>query len=194
MSKMSIESDTSVQSSTIAGEQPNELRTEFESEVAFRAWYERSLPRVYAYVFHRCGRDPSLAEELTQQAFVEAVRTRARFRGRSDAVTWIISIARHKLVDHFRRADRDRRRLSELGARELVGQPSPVWDQTPRDEIDEALGLLPGYQRAVLVLHYMDGLSVRDVSKAIGKSEAATASLLARGRDAFRDAYHEVIT
>ena len=54
------------------------------------------------------------------------------------------------------------------------------------DEIDDALAVLPALQRAVLVLHYMDQLSVRDVARSIGKSEAATASLLARGRDAFR--------
>jgi RNA polymerase sigma-70 factor (ECF subfamily) len=57
------------------------------------------------------------------------------------------------------------------------------------DDIDDALALIPATQRAVLVLHYMDQLSVRDVARSIGKSEAATASLLARGRDAFRHAY-----
>ena len=59
------------------------------------------------------------------------------------------------------------------------------------DEVDDALAVLPAMQRAVLVLHYMDQLSVREVAHAIGKSEAATASLLARGRDAFRQAYPE---
>jgi RNA polymerase sigma-70 factor (ECF subfamily) len=59
------------------------------------------------------------------------------------------------------------------------------------DEIDDALAVLPSLQRAALVLHYMDDLSVRDVARVIGKSEAATASLLARGRDAFRKAYAE---
>jgi len=53
------------------------------------------------------------------------------------------------------------------------------------------LTLLPPLQRAVLVLHYMDHLPVRDVASSIGKSEAATASLLARGRDSFRQAYQE---
>jgi RNA polymerase sigma factor (sigma-70 family) len=60
-----------------------------------------------------------------------------------------------------------------------------------RDDIDEALALLPPLQRAVLVLHYMDHLPVREVARSIGKTEAATASLLARGRDAFRQAFQE---
>ncbi len=161
-------------------------------EQAFRAWYDQSLPTVYGYLFHRCGRDPDLAEELTQQAFVEAVRNSRRFRGQADATTWVIGIARHKLVDHFRRAERDTRRLAALSARQLGdaggAESSP---STMPDDIDDALALLPALQRAVLVLHYMDRLSVREVARSIGKTEAATASLLARGREAFRQAYPE---
>ncbi|HEX5578388.1 MAG TPA: RNA polymerase sigma factor [Candidatus Limnocylindria bacterium] len=161
-------------------------------EQAFRAWYDRSLPTVYGYLFHRCGRDPHLAEELTQQAFVEAVGSYGRFRGQADPTTWVVGIARHKLVDHFRRVDREARRQAALSAREL-GQTGPALSTPPAepDGIDDALALLPALQRAVLVLHYMDRLSVRDVARAIGKTEAATASLLARGRDAFRLAYGE---
>ena len=161
-------------------------------EQAFRAWYDRSLPTVYGYLFHRCGRDPDLAEELTQQAFVEAVRHYRRFRGQADATTWVIGIARHKLVDHYRRGERDTRRLAALTAREL-GDPSRAESSPPTmpDDIDDALAVLPALQRAVLVLHYMDQLSVREVAQAIGKTEAATASILARGREAFRHAYPE---
>lgn len=175
-----------------ASQHVSEVAAVFADNLAFRAWYERSLPRVYAYLLHRCGRDAELAEELTQQAFVEAVRGRARFRGQSDPVTWVVGIARNKLVDHFRRAERDQRRHAALVAREIghhgTGQPPPGIHP---DEVDEALTRLPALQRAVLVLHYMDHLPVREVARFIGKSEAATASLLARGREAFRQAFQE---
>jgi len=187
---MPLEAST-VQPST-ASKHASDVAVIFADEQAFRAWYEQSLPRVYGYLFHRCGRDPELAEELTQQAFVEAVRSRARFRGQSDAVTWIVSIARNKLVDHFRRAERDERRQAALVARQFghhgTGQPPPGIQP---DDIDEALAVLPPLQRAVLVLHYMDHLPVREVAHSIGKSEAAAASLLARGREAFRQAFQE---
>ena len=169
----------------------SDLAAVFTDEVAFRAWYERSLPRVYAYLFHRCGRDPELAEELAQQAFVEAVRSRARFRGQSDAITWVVGIARNKLVDHFRRVERDSRRHAALVSDFHRAGNAAVAPPIGPDEIDEALTMLPPLQRAVLVLHYMDHLPVREVARSIGKSEAATASLLARGRDAFRRAYQE---
>ena len=55
----------------------------------------------------------------------------------------------------------------------------------------EALGRLTAMQRAVLILHYADGLPVRDVAREIGKSESATESLMTRARDALREAYEE---
>ena len=53
-----------------------ELERIFGDEAAFRAWYEVAARRLYAYLFGRCGGDPSLAEDLTQQAFLQAVRHR----------------------------------------------------------------------------------------------------------------------
>jgi RNA polymerase sigma-70 factor, ECF subfamily len=189
---MPFGAESRVQPPTAITEGRSDLSAVFADELAFRAWYERSLPRVYAYLFHRCGRNAELAEELTQQAFVEAVRSRRRFRGQSDATTWVVGIARHRLVDHFRRIERDERRLGALTTRELGRADTAVLAfPAAADDIDDALAVLPALQRAVLVLHYMDRLSVRDVARAIGKSEAAAASLLARGRDAFRQAYQE---
>jgi RNA polymerase sigma-70 factor (ECF subfamily) len=187
---MRSEADSTVQPSTAISGDPG-VAAVFTGEAAFRAWYDRSLPTVYRYLFHRCGRNPELAEELTQQAFVEAVRGRGRFRGDADATTWVIGIARHRLVDHFRRSERDSRRLAALGAMESGPGRAESSPPSAPDDIDDALAALPALQRAVLVLHYMDQLSVREVARAIGKSEAATASLLARGRDGFRQAYAE---
>jgi RNA polymerase sigma-70 factor, ECF subfamily len=189
---MPFEAESSVRPPTAITGGRSAVGSVFGDEVAFRAWYERSLPHVYGYLFHRCGRNPEVAEELTQQAFVEAVRGSSRFRGQADATTWVIGIARHKLVDHLRRAERDTRRLAALSVRELghVGRAESAPPITP-DDVDDALARLPAMQRAVLILHYMDQLSVREVAQSIGKTEAATASLLARGRGAFRQAYRE---
>ncbi len=188
---MPFEADSRVQPPTAITDGRSDRSAVFADEAAFRAWYERSLPRVYAYLFHRCGRNAELAEELTQQAFVEAVRSRRRFRGQSDPTTWVVGIARHRLVDHYRRTERDARRLGALSAWQLGRAGLAASSSAEPDDIDDALAVLPALQRAVLILHYMDGLSVRDVARAIGKSEAAAASLLARGRDAFRHAYQE---
>src|SRR6187200_192329 len=168
---MGFEADTTVQPTTSINEGRVDVAAVFADETAFRSWYERSLPTVYGYLFHRCGRNPALAEELTQEAFVEAVRGRRRFRGHADATTWVIGIARHKLVDNFRRADRDARRLAALSVVGFDTSRAESSPPIPPDEVDQALAVLPALQHAVLVLHYMDRLSVRDVAHEIGKGE-----------------------
>lgn len=162
----------------------------FASEAAFRAWYERLLPRVYGYVYSRCGRDHDLAEDLVQVTFVEAIRGRAAFDGRSEPFTWLCGIARHKLADHYRRLDREEARGERLAAQsEQIDLPDEAAAVDERDAIGRALNGLPALQRAVLVFTALDGLSVREAAALIGRSESATESLLHRARVAFREAY-----
>ena len=162
----------------------------FATAAAFDAWYDAALPRVFRYVYGRCGHDRDLAEDLTQQAFVEALRGRASFDYRSDPVTWVCSIARHRLADHFRRLDAEERRNLRLVELESVTprDPDPA-DIAERDAIQAALASLPALQRAVLVFIALDGLTVREASVLLDRSESATESLLHRARAAFRRAY-----
>jgi len=161
-------------------------------QAAFRDWYELALPRVYQYLLARCGHDAALAEELTQQTFVEAIRRRASFDGRSEVVTWLCAIGRHKLVDHYRRSGREHQRHLRLAA-EWTDGGSDAWARTElRSGVDAGLAQLPGEQRIVLVLRYLDQLPVREIASTIGRSEKATESLLSRAREAFRSAYGAV--
>lgn len=165
------------------------FRALFEDERRFRLWYEQAIPRVYGYLFDRCGGVRSLAEELTQEAFVEAVRHRSRYDGRSDPLTWVISIARHKLADHFRRLGREERRhLRLISGTAEAGADDPWRAAESREDVLRALRTLPATQQAALVLHYLDRMSVSEIAVALGRSEAAVESLLSRGREAFRRA------
>jgi len=170
----------------------DEFRAIFEDEERFREWYDVAARRLYRYLFGRCGGDTALTEELTQQAFLNAVRHRATFDGRSEPITWLISIGRNVLIDHARRLEREQRRHLRLVVREI--QPDgaralPVPDE--RELVLHALRGLSATQRTALVLHHVDGLSVRDVAKALGRSEGAVEQLLNRGRARFRELYEE---
>lgn len=166
-----------------------EFRSLFEDERRFRAWYDAALPTVYGYVFLRCGGVRQLAEELTQEAFVEAVRNRDRFDGRADPVTWICAIAKRRLVDHFRRQHREeRRRMRLIAGGEAIDRPVAPASPEERDLVLRTLRGLPALQRAVLVLHYLDDLPVSEIAHELDRSESAVESLLARGRETFRRA------
>ena len=176
----------------IAVDRREELARVFADPVAFRRWYDDAVVRVYRYLYGRCGGDSDLAEDITQQTFVQAVRHRQSYDGRADPVTWLCSIARNRLVDHYREIDRQQRRHLRLVVREIpvagAGTPASVDD---REAVISALRDLPALQRAALVLRFVDGLSVREVADALGRSEDATESLIRRAKDAFRAAYPE---
>ncbi len=57
---------------------------------------------LYRYAWSRVG-DRELAEDLVQDAFLAALQSRDRFQGRATVRTWLLSILRHKIVDHYRR-------------------------------------------------------------------------------------------
>ncbi len=170
-----------------------ELTETFSDPLAFRAWYEASVSKVYAYLFPRCGGDSALAEEMTQQTFFQAIERRSTFEGRSTHITWLCTIARNKLADHYRRLDREERRHLRLIVREI---PSATVD-APTDAIEDrealigALRDLPPLQRAAVVLCYVDGLSVREASAVLERSESATESLLSRARERLRQILKE---
>jgi len=158
----------------------------FDDEAGFRLWYDKMLPRVYGYLLGRCGLNVHVAEELTQETFVEAVRSRAFFRG-GDSAAWLIGIARHRFVDHLRREDRRGRGLVRFFARHEPQVVSLIPDETT--DVAKALGKLPAMQRTAIVLRYVDDLPVRDIAALLGRSEGAIESLLSRGKETLRREY-----
>ena len=175
---------------TVAGD-ANELDRALASDAAFDAWYERTLPRVYAYLMSRGGHDPALADELSQQTFIAAIADRARFDGRCDTATWLCGIARHKLADHFRKLEREERRGLRMQVREIqvAGDAARAPDLDERLAIADAVRSLPASQRAVLAFVVLDDLPIAEAARLIGRSQGATKSLLHRAREGFRQAY-----
>ena len=160
----------------------------------FRVFYADALPRVYGYFLRRCGAEVALAEDLTQETFLAAV---AELRRGAIVVTppsWILGIARHKLLDHFRRKRRSG--WSVVSWESTVEEHdealiAPDDDDASRDLAIATLALVPLMQREALVLHYLDGLSVAEVASLLERSVSATESLLARGRASFRQGFGE---
>ena len=72
--------------------------------------YDSALPEVYGYLASRCG-SASVAEDLTSETFLAAVDAVRREVVSDLTVAWLIGVARHKLVDHWRRREREDRKL-----------------------------------------------------------------------------------
>jgi RNA polymerase sigma-70 factor, ECF subfamily len=175
--------------SSAAPDRVAELAHTFSDAAAFRRWYDDTVVRVYRYVFPRCAGDSALAEEITQQTFIRAIEHRSSYEGRSSVTTWLMTIARNALSDHYRRAAREERRHLRLVVREInvAGASPPASLIDDREAILSALRALPASQRAAIVLCYLDGMSVRQTAEVLKRSEAATESLLSRARTRLRE-------
>lgn len=158
--------------------------------VTFRAVYAEMLPRVYSFVYHRCGANSAVAEDITQEAFLAAVREVNKGTVVQEPRAWLFGLARHKLYDHFRRQAREERKLALV----WESQPEDGWDDNGPDPARTlaALAAVPDTQRNALTLRYLDGLSVPEIADVLDRSVHATESLLARGRSTFKRAYREV--
>lgn len=154
---------------------------------ALLACYDRALPQVYGYLVTRVG-SAAVAEDLTSETFLAAVAAVQRGTLPDTPTPWLVTVARNKLVDHWRRQARDERRLAAVA--DLTEADEDPWDV--RLDIDHAravLGELALNHRIALTLRYLDGLSVPEVAEALGRTIHATESLLVRARSAFRRVY-----
>jgi RNA polymerase sigma-70 factor (ECF subfamily) len=147
--------------------------------------YDRALPQVYGYLRVRVGNE-AVAEDLTAETFLAAVQAIQREVVVNLTVAWLIGIARHKLVDHWRRQTREERGLQLLP--EAAGEPD-IADRFERTRAREVLDKLGAHHRAALTLRYIDGLSVPEVAEHLTRTVHATEALLVRARNAFRVAY-----
>ena len=161
---------------------------------ALLALYDGAVGEVYGYLQGRC-RNRTIAEDLTSEVFMAAVDAVARDTVTDVTTAWLIGIARHKLVDHWRRVEREQRRLRAVG-----DEPGPdaaqddPWDVhldvlAARDVLEQ----LGAHHRAALTLRYLDGLSVPEVAAVLGRTVHATEALLVRAKRAFRALYEEEV-
>lgn len=152
--------------------------------------YASHAERVYGFVLSRCG-SRALAEDLTGDTFVDAARAVARGdRDRIDR-SWLITVARRRVVDHWRRASNYERKLDGLRGRQL-GEGVDLRDglDDDHDQVIAALDSLPTRQRACLALRYLEGYSLSEVADVLGIGYRAAESLVARARQSFVDAYN----
>jgi RNA polymerase sigma-70 factor (ECF subfamily) len=117
-------------------------------------------------------RDTSLAEELTQETFASAWANIDSFKGRASLRTWLHRIAYRKFIDSTRSLQRndaltDRLKTEKNGAKEA---PNPLHRLTTDEDsrlLYEAMRRLNSSEYIVIVLHYIQGLSFRQLAKVL---------------------------
>jgi RNA polymerase sigma-70 factor, ECF subfamily len=157
----------------------------------FAELYERTFPRVYAYVASLL-RDRAAAEDVTSQAFERAYRKRRSYRpARGSMDAWLFGIARNAALDELRK--RKRRAVLEADPEDTISPTAE--DQAElamrRETVRAALASLDGQERDLIALKFAGGLSNAEIARVLGMSESNAGTRLHRTITKLREACHE---
>jgi RNA polymerase sigma-70 factor (ECF subfamily) len=164
---------------------------------AFDYLVERHKDIVYA-VAYRFAKDPDLALDLSQNAFIRAYRGIKSFRGKSSFSTWLYRITMNTCIDYTRKRARS---VDSLAVPEEVAEyagSEPIVASLPREpgadalsselgeQIQKAVDLLPEYHKSVFVLYEIEGLSYKEIADVVGCSIGTVMSRLHYARKKLR--------
>jgi RNA polymerase sigma-70 factor (TIGR02943 family) len=168
---------------------------------------------LYAYALSRVYRR-ELAEDLVQETFLSALKSRGNFRGQSSEQTWMISILKNKIIDHYRKLGNSREKMILDKNWETSGEESPFQKEGPlkghwikekapgsygnsiekmidsrefQHILELCLSLLPEKWAAAFTLKVMEEFESDEVCKDLGISSSNLWVIMHRARLKIRD-------
>ena len=163
---------------------PTDPAAKAELDRAFEDLYRAHLRDVYSYSYYRVGNHHD-AEDLTEQAFLQAYRHFDRARRESDGRPlrpWLIRIA-HNLASNYYR-DRSRRPQTPLDSADPISAPhgteALVEGREELRNVIENLQQLPDDRREALIMRFALGMDNREIARALGRTDGATKVLIHR--------------
>ncbi len=169
-----------------AGSEPADLSPERKAALDrdFDRLYRDHLRDVYSFAYYRVGNHHD-AEDLTEQAFLQAYRHFDRAQRESDGRSlrpWLIRIVQNLAYNHYR--DRARKPQASIDLVEPIA--APVGTERiaeDREELGQIMRLireLPDERREALIMRFALGMDNSEIARAMGRSNGATKVLLHR--------------
>jgi len=155
----------------------------------FSGFYAEYAERVLSFHARRCL-DPEVAVDLMAETFAEALASRRRFRGttEAEATAWLFGIARNQLANFFRRGRAERTALKRLGIRvpdvtedDLARIDALADIDAMRGQVVDQLERLSAKQRNALRMRIVDELDYSEVAPRLRVSEDAARARVSRG-------------
>ena len=152
----------------------------------FESVYRAYFTDVYRYALSLCG-DTALADDLTSECFLKAMRAIGSFRGECELRVWLCQILKRLYLDHLRR---DGRELPSDTLPEHGESPDPAEVFTQEDQAmraHRALRRLPEPYREVFSLRVLGGLGFAAIGELFSKSQNWACVTYHRARQKLRD-------
>ncbi len=171
-------------------------------EKALEEFYETYFSRLYRFVFYRVGRDHHHSEEVIHDTFMEAVEKAGQYNpDRGSVESWLITLSRNRI--RSTNALMTRPHEYEKSWNMVDGELESLFADMDRNNLPDAaleseylrtlvgatMGSIPQEYSSLLEMKYITNLSVRDIAKAVHKTEKAVESQLTRARNTFREAF-----
>ncbi|MBP88787.1 MAG: RNA polymerase subunit sigma-70 [Planctomycetaceae bacterium] len=167
------------------------------NSAAFGELVQLHQNRLYNAMVHFCG-NMTEAEDVVQEAFVQAYLKLASFQRNSAFYTWLYRIAFNTAISRKRRQRNEASvdQVREQSGIEPLDSGDQPGDQMMRDEraalVHKALGLLSEEHRAILILREMDGCDYEQIAEALSINVGTVRSRLHRARTQLRDRLQEL--
>lgn len=165
-----------------------------DSREAYAALYEQYMPKVYRYISFRI-RDEHMAQDLTSIVFEKAL---TKFDGfnpqKASFSTWIFTIARNTVIDHYRVYKKDEYLNSEKITNAPADYPSPEDEAIKMENTHRLrvfLARLNKREQEAIILKYSNGMSNREIAEVLNLTETNVGSILCRTIRKLRNSFIE---
>lgn len=152
---------------------------------AFGELVRRHQSHVRNFLRKLC-RDPVLADDLAQDAFLHAWDKLHTFRGKGTFIGWLLKVAYTTFLQSKRKSNRYSEILDEVGHEPDSGA---VEESHEVSDLDKFLAVLTEEERAVMILSYACGLSHREIGDAADLPIGTVKSVIFRGKEKIRDSF-----
>lgn len=160
---------------------------------AARALYDAHVERVHRIAYRICG-DPDVAQDLTQDVFIQLFRRLGQFRGESAFGTWVHRVALTVCLNAMRKVKRFNEREESIDDALLPADGDGEVEPDLRDRLHAAIEALPEASRIALVMHTIEGYTHAEIGEALGIAEGTSKARVFDARARLRKALAPFLT
>lgn len=162
------------------------LRATRNDQAALTEIYEKYFPSIYRYIRLQVG-DGETAEDIASEVFFKLISTVGRHNGPRETLRgWLFQVARHEVYRHYGK----QRQFPKTALEEWLSSDIDLELQALRsveiEKAQRALGMLAPDQREVLVLRFVEAMSLEETASLMGRTLSAVKSLQFRAVSTLR--------
>ena len=169
----------------------------WQASMCFTLLYNRYAPKIYAKCITLL-KDEGYAKDATQEIFIKVFTNLAKFGEKSKFSTWVYSITYNFCIDFLRKKKKQQKVFSD----EIEKAPDIIDDnisdkvilELEIGQLKKVLESIPVGDKAILLMKYQDGMSIKEISDVLNKSDSAVKMKLKRAKEKAQKIKKEMVT